>query len=153
MKSRIILITLALFAGLVSFAPSENGAAWYNDFTKAKTDAAEQNKDILMVFSGSDWCAPCIRLKKTLFSSEDFLKMAAEELVLLELDFPRKSKNTLLEDRQKHNKELAAKYNQRGLFPLVLVVDSEGNVKGQMTHPQANVDAYIADIKSIIAKN
>lgn len=65
---------------------------WLTDFNKAKIIAKEDNKLILLNFSGSDWCGPCIKLKRDYFGSQTFMDMASEKLVLVNADFPRKKK-------------------------------------------------------------
>src|SRR5574343_1606938 len=72
---------------------------WQNDFEAAKKIATEQDKNIIIVFSGSDWCAPCIKLDKNIWQSEVFKKEAAEEWVLVKANFPRKKANRSEERR------------------------------------------------------
>jgi thioredoxin-related protein len=101
---------------------------WTTDFSKAITEASAKNKYILLNFSGSDWCGPCMKLKKEVLDSEDFLKFADTKLVLVRADFPRSKKNKLSSELTKHNENLAEKYNKEGKFPLTVLIDSEGNV-------------------------
>ena len=68
---------------------------WQTDIVKAEQSAKEEHKFIILNFSGSDWCGPCIRLHKEIFDSEIFSKYAADHLVLLNADFPRSNKNQL----------------------------------------------------------
>ncbi len=102
-----------------------------HNFDAAKEMAAEQEKPILMIFSGSDWCKPCIQLRETVIGTDQFTTFAEEELVLLELDFPYKRQNRLPKAQRKHNDALAAKYNPTGEFPLMLLLDNEGNTINQ----------------------
>ncbi|MES2517228.1 MAG: thioredoxin family protein [Bacteroidota bacterium] len=101
---------------------------WTTDFAKAKTEANSEHKYILLNFSGSDWCGPCIKLKKEVLDSEEFLQYAATKLVLVRADFPRNKKNRLAPELTKHNEALAEKYNNEGKFPLTVLIDSEGKV-------------------------
>jgi len=66
---------------------------WQTDFNKAKEDASKQNKAILISFSGSDWCGPCIRMEKEIFESDVFTNYATNNLVLVKADFPREKKD------------------------------------------------------------
>jgi thioredoxin-related protein len=101
---------------------------WLSNFDAAKKIAVQDHKYILLNFSGSDWCAPCIKMKQEVFESESFSSMAAEKLVLLRADFPRAKKNQLPKEQQKHNEVLAEKYNPSGKFPLTLLLDANGKV-------------------------
>jgi thioredoxin-related protein len=93
----------------------------------AKAEATQKHKVILLSFSGSDWCIPCINLHDEIFSSAAFKKFADENLVLVNADFPRKKKNQLSAAQQKINDALAEKYNPNGSFPFTLLLDSNGN--------------------------
>ena len=85
----------------------------------------------MMVFSGSDWCGPCIELKKKVFGSSEFEQWASEKAVLLELDFPKKTQQDPAIEAQ--NQRLSQKYNINS-YPTVLFVDSDGNVIGRQGH-------------------
>ena len=102
--------------------------AWETDFTRAKQLAREEHKFILLSFSGSDWCGPCIRLHKEVFENDAFSQYAKEHLVLLNADFPRLKKNQLSKEQQKKNDQLADVYNKEGVFPRTLLLDSTGNI-------------------------
>ncbi|UPT71140.1 MAG: thioredoxin family protein [Flavobacterium sp. JAD_PAG50586_2] len=78
-------LLLSLF---ILFLPTQ----WEPSFENAKKTAKEKHELILLNFSGSDWCGPCIVTRKDFFESEVFTKMANENLVLVNADFPRKKK-------------------------------------------------------------
>lgn len=101
---------------------------WLVDFDAAKQEAKQSNKQILLNFSGSDWCAPCIKLKKDVFDKQEFGDYAAQHLVLVRADFPRHKKNKLSDRQTAHNEGLAEKYNPQGKFPLTLLLDANGKV-------------------------
>src|SRR3978361_777760 len=101
---------------------------WLGNFNEAKTEAAKTHKFILINFSGSDWCGPCIRLRKEILESSTFTDYAAEHLLLVRADFPRQKKNQLSKEQIKLNEDLADKYNPDGKFPYTLVVDENGKV-------------------------
>jgi thioredoxin-related protein len=107
---------------------STSSAEWTTDFSKAKTEATEKSKYILLNFSGSDWCGPCMKLKKEVLDSEAFLKFADDKLVLVRADFPRNKKNKLSPEQTKQNEALAEKYNNEGKFPLTVLINAEGKV-------------------------
>src|SRR5678815_5129262 len=112
-----ILITLLAGALLSSGTPS-----WNTDYTKAKAEASATGRQILINFSGSDWCGPCIRLHKEIFEGNSFTQYAGEHLVLVNADFPRLKKHELSKDQQKKNDQLADKYNKDGIFPLTVLL-------------------------------
>lgn len=114
-----------IFLSILSFNSS---IEWTTDFAKAKAEASTKNKYILLNFSGSDWCGPCMKLKKEVLDSPDFLKFAETKLVLVRADFPRSKKNKLSPELTKHNENLAEKYNKEGKFPLTVLIDAKGNV-------------------------
>jgi thioredoxin-related protein len=101
---------------------------WLNDFDQAKQEAKQGNRKILLNFSGSDWCAPCIKMKKDVFEKPEFGDYAAKHLVLVRADFPRHKKNQLSTQQTAHNEQLAEKYNSQGKFPFTLLLDAEGKV-------------------------
>lgn len=69
---------------------------WQTNFEEAKSKATKESKNIILVFSGSDWCAPCIKLEKTIWQSDVFAKESAENWVLLKADFPKKKKQSFI---------------------------------------------------------
>lgn len=137
------LLTCFLFLALIPFK-------WGTDLESAKKDAKEKKHMILLNFSGSDWCAPCIATKRDYFESESFISMAKDNLVLLNADFPRKKKNQLSPEQTKKNEALAEKYNKEGNFPLTLLLDSNGKIiKSWAGRPEIPVDKWVKEIKSI----
>lgn len=144
---RSLFLVIAMFLSMLSFAQEEQH--WETNFDEAKKVASSSEKFILMSFQGSDWCANCKRLERTLFQSEEFRKLASEKFVLLKLDFPARKENKLPKEQAAYNDEMAAKYNNTGSFPKVLVFDKEGNLKGEMSLASPMLDAYITSLKSL----
>lgn len=121
---------------------------WSTDFEKAKVEATQSHKFVLLNFSGSDWCGPCIRLKKEIFESEAFKNYAAEHLVLVRADFPRLSKNQLDKQTTARNETLAERYNQEGKFPLTVLLDANGKVVREWDgFPKASPEAFVNELK------
>lgn len=135
---KFLLITV-LFFGVFSFSQD-----WKYNFEEAKKIASEENKNIVMIFSGSDWCAPCIRLEKNIWQSDDFKKESAEKWVLLKLNFPRKKANQLSEEQTNHNRALAEKYNREGSFPLVIIMQPDGKILGKLGFKNVDPKEYIS---------
>lgn len=125
---------------------------WLTNFDAAKDKAAKENKYILLNFSGSDWCAPCIKMKKEVFESEAFLTRADAQLVLVRADFPRSKKNQLSTEQIKHNEALAEKYNPDGKFPFTLLLDANGAIVKQWDgYVFASQDKFIAELDNAIS--
>lgn len=121
---------------------------WLTDFAAARQLASKGHKPILLVFQGSDWCAPCIKLDREVWSTDEFKAYAAERLVLVKADFPRRAKNALPEAQQQANAKLAETYNKTGIFPLVIILDDTGRVLGKTSYKKMTPAAYIAHLES-----
>ena len=122
---------------------------WLGDFNEATTEAAKSHKYILINFSGSDWCGPCIRERKEILENEVFEKYASDHLVLVRADFPRQKKNQLSKEQTKKNEALADKYNPEGKFPYTLLVDEHGKVvKDWDGFPNESPENFVSQIAS-----
>jgi len=121
---------------------------WQTSYENSIEKAGLENKKIILVFQGSDWCAPCIKLSKEIWSTEYFIDYSNKNYVLLQADFPRKKKNSLSENQQKVNNFLAEKYNPNGYFPFVVVLDKSGNVLGKIGYKKTTPQEYIKIIDS-----
>jgi len=142
MKTKMVLLAVFLASGTL-FAQD-----WQTDFDKAKEMAKTGNKPIILVFQGSDWCAPCIKLDQLIWSSQEFKNYSANHFVMLLADFPRKKQNMLPAEQQKKNQQLAETYNSNGYFPLVVILDKDGNILGQTGYKNISVKEYISLLES-----
>ncbi|NQT65825.1 MAG: FAD:protein FMN transferase [FCB group bacterium] len=143
---RKIITIILLFASFVV----SNAQEWQLDFDVAKKTAQEQNKNILIVFQGSDWCVPCMKLEKSIWDSDEFKKYAQENLVLLKADFPKKRKNKLSKEQQEKNDKLFEKYNTLGGVPFVVILDKTGKQLGTNGYKDISPTEYIEEIKACI---
>jgi thioredoxin-related protein len=124
---------------------------WLGDFNAAKKEASEKHQLILINFSGSDWCGPCIRLRKEILESAAFESYASDHLVLVRADFPRQKKNQPSEEQKKLNDALADKYNADGKFPYTLLVDENGKVLRTWDgFPDETPEQFIAQVNSTV---
>ena len=131
----------------LSFLLTDN--TWENDYSIAKAKATESHKFILINFSGSDWCGPCIRTHKEIFEKEAFMKYADSNLVLLRADFPRLKKNQLSAEQLKKNNDLAILYNSEGDFPLTVLLDENGKViKEWKGFPNVSPEAFVKEVEN-----
>jgi thioredoxin-related protein len=140
-----LCIFLLLFISLSSFIN------WHHNFKEALQIAKDEHKYILLNFSGSDWCGPCIRMHKEFFGTAAFQKYAEAELVLVNADFPRLKKNQLSNEQQKINDAIADKYNSKGSFPLTVLINANGKVVKEWDGlPKATSEEFIIDVSRTI---
>jgi len=124
---------------------------WNTDFEASKKQAEKEHKLILLNFSGSDWCGPCIRMHDEIFESASFKSIADNSLVLINADFPRLKKNQLPKDQQKSNDKLADKYNPEGIFPYTILMKADGTViKTWEGYPNASAEQFTVQLKDLI---
>ena len=116
-------IALGLLMGFLAAQAFAADGTWMTDLPKAQAKAKAEKKMVLVDFTGSDWCPPCKALHKNVLSSPEFLNYAKDNLVLVEIDFPRTKPQAA--ELKKANKELAKKHNIEG-YPTVVVFDSNG---------------------------
>lgn len=139
------LITIFLLLGILP-----GTIKWETDFDTAKKTAREQHRLILLNFSGSDWCGPCILTRRDYLENPGFTEMADQKLVLVNADFPRKKKNIPSADQVKRNEALAEIYNKEGSFPLTLLLDAGGKIiKTWHGKPESSPEQWTAEIKSL----
>jgi thioredoxin-related protein len=100
------------------------------------------------VFSGSDWCAPCIKLENVVWKSDAFQEEVAKSWVVYKADFPKKKANQLSPELSERNKKLAEKYNKNGIFPLVVLLDKTGKIIGMTGFKNVSAVDYIELIHS-----
>jgi thioredoxin-related protein len=142
---KAIFVMMFLVFCTAHFANSQN---WQTDFETAKSIAASENKRLIMVFQGSDWCAACIKLDREIWSNEAFIAFANDSLVMLKVDFPRRKANALSPEQQAKNSKLAALYNKQGFFPLVVVMNKTGRVLGETGYKPISPQEYIGHLSS-----
>ena len=140
-------IVFSLLAGL-TIAQDQGKDLWMQDFSAAKAKAKAEKKDLLVDFTGSDWCGWCIRLDNEVFGKEAFKTSAPEHFVLVKLDYPR-DKSILTDAVIAQNEKLQGVYNIQG-FPTILLMDHEGSVYAQTGYQEGGPEKYnemLADLK------
>ena len=142
---RLFLFAAAVSLVFAAFARAESD--WLHDWNKAQEEAKTNHKLLFLNFTGSDWCGWCIKLDKDVFSQEQFKNFAHDNLVLVELDFPRK-KSQPTEER-KQNMELAQKYEVLG-FPTIVVLNSDGQTVWKFDgYFPGGLEAFIAQLQKL----
>ena len=143
-KRKIAIISV-IFCSLLLMS-----GGWTTDFKSAQEDAKKNHKYILLSFSGSDWCIPCIKTRKEIFEKEPFMKFAESNLVLVNADFPRLKKNMLSKEQTGQNEALADQYNKTGIFPYTLLLNANGTIlKEWQGYPDVTPDVFVAQIKEV----
>jgi protein disulfide-isomerase len=122
---------------------------WLVNLEEAQMLAAENGLPILVDFTGSDWCGWCIKLENEVFSKQEFIEYANENLILVKLDFPRAIKQTT--ETKMYNSNLASKYGIRG-YPTILLVNSEGEVLAQTGYQYGGAVKYIEHLNTLLNK-
>lgn len=140
-------LTLAL-ALLLAPATLAGGEGWTEDFEAAKAQAREEGKDLLIDFTGSDWCGWCIRLDDEVFSKEPFKAEAPKKYVLVSLDFPRAKEQD--EAIKKQNAELQRRFGIEG-FPTIYLADAEGRPYARTGYQPGGPEKYLAHLDELQA--
>ncbi len=136
MKKMAIIAVLLLFT--VSAQSQE--LKWYTDVKEASEVSIKTKKPLMMFFTGSDWCGWCMRLQKEVFQTADFTKWANENVVLVELDFPKRKQ--LPADLAKQNNDLGQMFAIRGYPTVWLVTPTQAN--GQVSFERLGSTGYVA---------
>lgn len=137
-----------LFFITLVFSLHASAQDWLTDFGTAKAMAEKSKSNIVLVFQGSDWCGPCMKLDKEVWSTPEFKELSKNHLVMLKADFPRRKANKLSDEQTIHNAKLAEIYNKQGFFPLVVLLDEKGHVLGKMGYEKISPKAYFEKLTS-----
>ena len=138
-----VLTTSIFFSGQVARAES----GWLNDYKKAQEEAKAGNKILLLNFTGSDWCGWCIKFDRDVLSQPQFKEFARNNLVLVELDFPRVK--TQSAELQKQNRQLAQQYEVVG-FPTIIALNSDGQKLWEYDgYFAGGLEAFIAELEKL----
>ena len=148
MKLRSIAPSLRLLAVTIlaslTFSSARAAEGWTEDFEAAKQLAAKEKKDLLMDFTGSDWCAYCIKLKKEVLSKPEFISTAPKSFVLVELDYPQEKEQD--EKIKAQNEKLQKEYSIDG-YPTVILADASGRVYAKTGYMPGGAAPYLAQLE------
>jgi len=150
--TRFALLALAALAGCAKPGgePAEQRAlAWQTDLPAAQARARAENKAVLINFTGSDWCPWCVRLSREVFSQPEFAQFAAQHLVLVEVDFPRRKAQDA--ELKKANRALQERFAIEG-FPTVVLLDAEGRKLGTLGYQPGGPKPFIAALERLLRK-
>jgi protein disulfide-isomerase len=144
MKKHLTQLALALLASVAILSAQAEELQWHTDLAKAQAQAKTEKKKVMLNFTGSDWCGWCIKLNKEVFSTPEFAEYAKKNLVLVEVDFPNKKKQSA--EQRKSNQALQNKYGIEG-YPTLVVLDGEGKKVGQLGYVKGGPKAWIAQFE------
>jgi thioredoxin-related protein len=143
---RSILLALTAVLAFSATACADAKPGWLTDIKQAKEQAQNGKKLILVDFTGSDWCGWCIKLDREVFSKPEFKEYADKNLVLLEVDFPKRKE--LSAAQKAHNLELAERYGIQG-FPTIIVLNGEGKKLGELGYMPGGPSAFLAELDKL----
>ena len=128
-----------------TFASTPEG--WTTDLDKAFQKAKAEKKSVLVEFTGSDWCPPCIAMRKNVFTKKEFVEKASQKFILVELDFPNGD-----EEVKKKNQPYAEKYKIEG-FPTVILFNPEGKEFTRFFASEyPTIEGFLSHINQSLAK-
>lgn len=138
MKKILVIAFLTLTSMSIQ---AQEELTWHTDMSKASDISIKENKPMFLFFTGSDWCGWCIRLQKEVFKTPEFIKWAKENVVLVELDFPRKNEQTDAVKMQ--NAQLQQQLQVRG-YPTVWFVSAVKTDEGKVNLTALGSTGYVA---------
>ena len=135
------LLTVVLIAFSLNGFTQQKPVEWHTDVNKAINISVETEKPLFFFFTGSDWCGWCKRLQKEVFFKSEFAIWANKNVVLVELDFPRRTK--LSNELQKQNKGLQQMFGVRG-YPTIWFVTPEIQEDNKINFAKLGSQGYVA---------
>lgn len=142
----LLLLAASVPLAQTSARSAEDHLKWLTDLPAAETRAKAQKRLVMLDFTGSDWCPVCAEAHKEIFSKKEFADYAAQNLVLVEVDFPERKPQS--EALAKANKALAAKYKVDG-FPTFIVLDGDGKELGRFQYEPGGPKPFIARLEKL----
>ena len=143
---KLLFAILFIFIACVS-----THAQFAADANSAFELAQETGKSVMLVFSGSDWCAPCIHFEKKILNDREFVSFIDTSLIVLVADFPQAKK--LSGEKIEQNERLAEKYNPTGKFPLIVLLRPDETVMAYVKYGNEDSDDFIKLIKKYTLKH
>jgi thioredoxin-related protein len=138
MKKILVIAFLTLTSMSIQ---AQEELTWHTDMSKAADISIKENKPMFLFFTGSDWCGWCIRLQKEVFKTPEFINWAKENVVLVELDFPRK--NNQSEEVKMQNAQLQQQLQVRG-YPTVWFVSATKTAEAKVNLNALGSTGYVA---------
>lgn len=143
---KILLGALALVLSLPLNA--ESAGLWTEDWEAALKQARTANKDLLVDFTGSDWCIWCQKLEAEVFSRPAFVEKAPRDFILVRLDFPQRQPQKA--EVRARNARLAEEFGIEG-YPTILLLDPQGRVYGRTGYQEGGAEDYLKNLAELKA--
>lgn len=124
---------------------------WYADFDEAQKVAVAEGKNLLVDFTGSDWCGWCHKLEREVFEHDEWQAFVKDDYVLVALDFPRGEEARAKVPNPGRNEELQEIYGVEG-FPTILLMTNAGEVFGRTGYQPGGPAAYLAHMGKLRAE-
>lgn len=150
MKNVILILFTLLFFVLAcsdNKTQTSDDLNWTTDLGKAIETAKVENKAVLVNFTGSDWCKWCFKLRGEVFSQDEFKEYAAENLILVKVDFPRSIPQS--NQTKAYNQSLAQKFGVQG-YPTIIIINSQGKPVAKTGYQAGGAANYVNHIQSFL---
>lgn len=138
MQSRVFLTILLV---ILAFRVMAGGIDWNSNIEDALQKAKEEDKHVFVFFTGSDWCSWCHKLTDEVFDHDEFREYVKDNMVMVELDFPR-GEGLLSAEQKSYNQSKQQEYNIQG-YPTVLILDETGKVVIQTGYQEGGPVKYV----------
>ncbi|HSD15614.1 MAG TPA: thioredoxin family protein [Flavobacterium sp.] len=136
-----ILLGLLICLNTLVLSAQESGLTWHTNIDKAMEVSKKENKPMMLFFTGSDWCGWCMHLQKEVFFKPEFVKWAKENVVLVELDFPKKKQLDPALQQQNYGLQNALKVQG---YPTIWFITAEKKADGNVNLSQLGSTGYVA---------
>lgn len=145
MKTFFISFVLFFSFSIFGCKPASDNLTWHDNVDEALKIARQENKTVLVNFTGSDWCIWCKRLNDEVFSKDEFAQYADKNLVLVKIDFPREKEQS--PETKFYNQQLAAQYRVEG-YPTILLLRKDGSELGVTGYQPGGAPSYVQHLQS-----
>ncbi|MFT3829837.1 MAG: thioredoxin family protein [Opitutaceae bacterium] len=125
--------------------PGFNGE-WTTDYQSAVSAAQGTGREVLLFFTGSDWCGWCMKLETEILGAEEFKEYASGNLALVKLDFPRQIAQSAF--TKNRNRQLAQKYGIEG-YPTIVVLNDVGEEVGRLGYEPGGPGPFIKKLRKM----
>ena len=136
-----------LWIGILLVTATTNAASWLTDLNAGRAQAQQEGKFVMVNFTGSDWCPWCIKLRQEIFTQPEFESFASRNLVLVEIDFPKRTPQTAAV--QKANASLVTQYNVDG-FPSLVFLNPQGKVVHRGGYQPGGARPFVQEMTKVL---
>lgn len=149
---KILLLVLTVLFSQLTLAQTQEQLPWMTNLEAAQKQARKEKKPVLLYFTGSDWCAPCIQLKEDFFSTDEF-KTLTKDYLLVMIDIPRRI-DIVSPEQLAYNKDILKRYNPERSFPMLIAYNHKGRKIGEVSGYSSLRDTfYHFELLEKIAEN